>query len=74
MIGTGIEDTVDALEGSSDERIRKARTVRTLNLRLGSTLQKYGTPFWAVIDAAEELVCITVYKRGAPEVVRRLAG
>jgi hypothetical protein len=28
---------------------------------------------WAVIDPADELVCLTVYKRGAVEVVRRLA-
>lgn len=28
--------------------------------------------FWAVLDAADELVCLTVYKRGAAEVVRRL--
>lgn len=29
--------------------------------------------FWEVLDAAGELVCMTVYKRGAMEVVRRLA-
>ena len=41
----------------------------------GYTIEKYGkSRFWAVIDAADELVCITVYKRGALEVVRRLAG
>jgi hypothetical protein len=28
---------------------------------------------WAVIDHAGELVCLTVYKRGAIEVVRRLS-
>ena len=28
--------------------------------------------FWEVVDAAGELVCMTVYKRGAVEVVRRL--
>lgn len=28
---------------------------------------------WAVVDPADELVCLTVYKRGAVEVVRRLA-
>jgi hypothetical protein len=40
----------------------------------GYTVRKYGkSRFWAVIDAAQELVCITVYKRGALEVVRRLA-
>jgi hypothetical protein len=30
--------------------------------------------FWAVVDPAGELVCITVYRRGAREVVRRLIG
>ena len=29
---------------------------------------------WAVIDADGTLVCLCVYKRGALEVVRRLAG
>jgi hypothetical protein len=29
---------------------------------------------WMVIDPQGELVCLTVYKRGATEVVRRLAG
>ena len=28
---------------------------------------------WMVIDPQGELVCLTVYKRGAEEVVRRLA-
>lgn len=28
---------------------------------------------WEVIDPAGQLVCLTVYKRGAREVVRRLA-
>ena len=28
---------------------------------------------WMVIDPAGQLVCITVYKKGALEVVRRLA-
>ncbi len=28
---------------------------------------------WQVIDPAGQLVCITVYKKGALEVVRRLA-
>lgn len=28
---------------------------------------------WEVIDPAGKLVCLTVYKRGAKEVVRRLA-
>jgi hypothetical protein len=34
-------------------------------------IEKYGR-FWAVLDGAGDLVCITVYKRGAAEVVRRL--
>lgn len=29
--------------------------------------------FWEVLDGAGELVCMTVYKRGAVEVVRRLS-
>ena len=28
---------------------------------------------WQVLDPAGQLVCLTVYKRGAEEVVRRLA-
>ena len=29
---------------------------------------------WMVLDPRGQLVCLTVYKRGAVEVVRRLAG
>jgi len=29
--------------------------------------------YWEVRDPQDELVCITVYKKGAAEVVRRLA-
>ena len=28
--------------------------------------------YWAVVDPDDELVCVTVYKRGAVEVIRRL--
>jgi YD repeat-containing protein len=36
-------------------------------------VERYGrTRFWAVYDEAGALVCITVYKKGALEVVRRL--
>jgi hypothetical protein len=28
--------------------------------------------YWEVLDAAGELVCLAVYKRGATEVIRRL--
>lgn len=29
---------------------------------------------WAVLDPQGQLVCLTVYRRGAEEVVRRLVG
>jgi hypothetical protein len=32
----------------------------------------YKSRFWEVIDPWGQLVCLTVYKRGALEVVRRL--
>ncbi len=36
------------------------------------SLQRYGR-YWAVYDADGALVCVTLYKRGALEVVRRLS-
>lgn len=39
--------------------------------QLSYTIQRRGR-YWQVVDAAGELVCLTVYKRGAQEVVRRL--
>ena len=36
------------------------------------TITKWGR-FWAVHDAEEQLVCLTVYKKGAREVVYRLS-
>jgi hypothetical protein len=38
----------------------------------GYTIRSHGRN-WRVIDPASQLVCITVYKKGAVEVVRRLA-
>ncbi len=39
------------------------------------TIQKSAkSRFWEVIDSAGELVCLTAYRRGAQEVVRRLRG
>jgi hypothetical protein len=35
--------------------------------------EKYGTRFWAVRDPSNELVAVTVYRRGASEVVKRLS-
>lgn len=39
---------------------------------MAMTIRKYGERFWAVYDQAGELICVTVYKKGAMEVVRRL--
>jgi YD repeat-containing protein len=37
------------------------------------TLTRYKrTRFWAVYDAAGQLVCVTVYKKGARAVIARL--
>jgi hypothetical protein len=38
----------------------------------GPFLIKRRFRYWEVIDPRGELVCLTVYKRGAVEVVRRL--
>lgn len=35
------------------------------------TIRPYGNRFWAVYDG-DKLVCVTVYKKGAQEVMRRL--
>jgi hypothetical protein len=35
-------------------------------------IEKYGR-FWAVYDANGILICLTVYKKGAKEVIRRLS-
>ena len=38
------------------------------------SVQKWGkSRYWQVLDPAGELVCLTVYRRGAREVVRRLS-
>ncbi|MHB8064565.1 MAG: hypothetical protein ACYDG2_18350 [Ruminiclostridium sp.] len=37
-------------------------------------IEKYGLRNWAVYDNSDELVCVTVYKKGALEVIRRLDG
>jgi uncharacterized protein YaaR (DUF327 family) len=36
-------------------------------------IEKYGDRNWAVYDNSNCLVCVTVYKKGAKEVVRRLS-
>ena len=36
-------------------------------------ISRHGQRFWAVRDRADKLVCVTVYKKGAQEVVQRLS-
>ncbi|WP_313559094.1 hypothetical protein [Ruminiclostridium cellobioparum] len=37
-------------------------------------LEKYrDTRYWAVFDDTDELICLTVYRKGAQEVIRRLS-
>jgi len=38
-----------------------------------TVVKRKNTRWWEVHDPAGELVCLTVYKRGAREVVRRLS-
>ena len=40
---------------------------------IGSWIIQKRARSWEVFDPAGQLVCITLYKRGAEEVVRRLA-
>lgn len=37
------------------------------------TISRYGSRFWAVWDR-QQLVAVVVYRKGAREIVRRLAG
>jgi hypothetical protein len=45
----------------------------TADPQRGYTIGRHGRN-WTVKDPAGQLVCITVYRKGALEVVRRLAG
>jgi hypothetical protein len=36
------------------------------------TTTKYGSRYWAVLDPTGALVCVTLYRKGAEEVCRRL--
>ena len=38
------------------------------------TVVRYKGRYWAVYDLEDELVCVTVYRKGAYEVAHRLAG
>ena len=53
-------------------RLPRRATRPTSSLSLGGYVVQRRGRFWAVLDAAEGLVCLTVYKRGALEVIRRL--
>ncbi len=38
-------------------------------------IERYGkTRFWALYDEDGTLICVTVYRKGAEEVLRRLQG
>ena len=37
------------------------------------TVKQTKSRWWEILDPAGELVCLTVYRRGAREVVRRLS-
>jgi hypothetical protein len=53
---------------------KKQKRADSAPQQAGYTIEKYeGSRHWMVIDPQGELVCLTVYKRGAMEVVRRLA-
>jgi hypothetical protein len=54
--------------------VDKIHTAGTKNKAGRSPAKKqHGSRYWMVIDPVGELVCLTVYKKGAMEVVRRLA-
>jgi len=50
------------------------KTIVPIQLPGGFVVKKqHGSRYWMVIDPVGELVCLTVYKKDAIEVVRRLA-
>ena len=53
----------------------RVRTANEQTIAPGLTLFQIGRRgrFWEVRDAAGELICLTAYKKGAVEVVRRLS-
>jgi hypothetical protein len=62
-------------EGQESWRCTMAKkTIVPIQLPGGFVVKKqYGSRYWMVLDPVDELVCLTVYKKGAMEVVRRLA-
>jgi hypothetical protein len=70
--------TKPPLPNAGDPPMRSDRAIllaeATPHITLGTyTIERHGR-FWKVVDAVGDLVCLTVYKRGAREVVRRLTG
>jgi hypothetical protein len=57
---------------TSDRQLARRKPAASAKLK-GFTIDKRNR-FWQVTDSQGQLVCITVYKRGAKEVVRRLSG
>jgi hypothetical protein len=53
------------------QRVPSRRRPSTSSQPKSFTIHKYKR-FWQVTDADGQLVCLTVYRRGAKEVVRRL--
>jgi hypothetical protein len=68
--------TIALLRGRGQEDRRPTMTPQQNSEQQPSyKVRKYGSSrYWAVVDAAGALVCVTVYKRGAEEVVRLLRG
>ncbi|MCW3051837.1 MAG: hypothetical protein JWN14_1007 [Chthonomonadales bacterium] len=58
--------TPGCLAAAKDERRRRMRS-QVFSFR------KHGRRFWKVVDGNDDLVCVTVYKKGAKEVIRRLS-
>jgi hypothetical protein len=58
-------------QGTSSEVIREIATDSEDRPRY-VIKKRERSRFWEVIDPAGELVCLTAYKRGAKEIVRRL--
>jgi hypothetical protein len=68
--GQRVEDTVPEYE-PWQPNLRRAASAEEVN---GYRVEPYGNSrYWQVVDPAGDLVCVAVYKRGAREVVRRLA-
>ena len=53
------------------QRVPRRKLASTASQPRGFTIHKYKR-YWQVTDADGQLVCLTVYRRGAKEVVRRL--